>query len=122
MQVNSVQITSVDSLVRPMIPPLILSDYLQEDHILDKVDDFLKCPICFEILKDSKKCKACTRPFCGKCIHQIQVGANKCSHCKIAPFATENLSIFERAKLNEIRFSCFKCNEVYTYEQSAHHY
>jgi hypothetical protein len=112
-------IKSVNNLLNP---PGTLTDYLQEESALVTVDDFFKCPICFEILQNPEKCLACTRAFCGSCSQLVRQGVNKCSHCNAAPFATNVFSIFEREKLNQITFACFKCDAVYSYEHSAAHH
>ena len=60
---------------------------------------------------------------CEACIAALKVKEDVCPdpECRAAPFESCNLSRYERIKLNETAFNCYKCKEQFIYEERAKH-
>ena len=61
--------------------------------------------------------------YCGACIQSTKEKADVCPdpECKLTPWEVVNLSRYERIKLNETEFNCYKCPESFIYEDRAKH-
>ncbi len=55
----------------------------RDDEDNKEIKDFLKCPICFENIKNPKMCFRCKKIFCFQCLkHFYETGGHNCPLCK----------------------------------------
>ena len=85
------------------------------------IDKHFFCGVCEGVADDPKKCQNCENVFCEICIKATKEKANVCPSCKKSPFKEINLSRYERIKLNEAEFNCYKCQDSFPYEERAKH-
>ena len=64
----------------------------RDDEDNKEIKDFLKCPICFENIKNPKMCFRCKKIFCFQCLkHFYETGGHNCPLCK----ALQNLDEYK---------------------------
>jgi hypothetical protein len=92
-----------------------------ENYRNTPIDPHFFCGMCKNVADDPRKCQNCEDVFSESCIKKIKETTNECPACKKAPFKDIQLSRYERIKLNESEFICYKCKAPFFYEDRHKH-
>ena len=87
------------------------------------MDKHFECSICMEVVNDPKECSGCDTLFCNKCISkwvQATTPENNCPTC-LNTFREKKIDRFILKSLNELKFRCYLCSEVFSYESKREH-
>ena len=97
-----------------------MRDYVNEDKVIVK-DKYLLCTICSDIVIHPSKCQECEYLYCQACIqHQLKIDEH-CPNCRKSFIPTPKLGRYERNRLDDLKFKCFRCADIFTYEYAEKH-
>jgi hypothetical protein len=97
-----------------------LRNYITEDQLIRKQNDFI-CTICTDVVITPVKCAECEHYYCAKCIKDSLKRNKNCPDCREIFTPADSFARFERNALNELEFKCFRCPDLFRYEQAEKH-
>ncbi|CAG0915203.1 unnamed protein product [Notodromas monacha] len=59
--------------------------------LLEKIEDTLKCPVCYDTVSDANICPKCTKLFCGRCVRVWVLTRSQTCPCCVNPLKEDML-------------------------------
>ena len=101
-----------------------MEKYINDNTVVDaeiyKVfKDFIKCPICHNILINPIMCLGCQKAYCKKCIDEWSKNDDRCpTRCKNP---TYQKNVEKNNMLSRLKFKCEICGEKVDYDSVEKH-
>lgn len=101
-----------------------MEKYINENTVVDDENykffkDFIKCPICQNILINPMICFGCQKAYCKKCIDEWSKNDDRCpNRCKNP---TYQKNVEKNNMLSRLKFKCEKCGEKVEYDSVEKH-
>ena len=90
-----------------------------DDEMYKAFKDFVKCPVCHNILINPMMCMGCQKAYCKKCVNEWSKNDDRCpTRCKNP---TYQKSLEKNNMLSKLKFKCEKCGEKVDYESIEKH-